>query len=208
MQVVLPDNLELLSLLHPSATRVDNVAVEPPLMVNPVVAGERLEKDELRVYRQVKRERAAMCTRTGSASSFSSGNAGKDSVVAALAGLSDVHNFFVLTWVGLQAEESLLRFEKMVFDLGNDRGGMFSAVTLDEYRTVFRCAWCDLVAPVDDDGKPRRDMGTQRGIERAMGISQTKARRLQPVHRDTTGLLMGLAFDISARLRTATRRAG
>ncbi len=215
MQIILPPRMELLFLLYPSSVNIENVATTVPRVTNPVLSGNvsLMSKDELKAYRE-RQHNFKMAIRNGGHVSTSSRGGRRppsitsQDVLGALEGMGDLHDFFVLGFIGMLRQQSMLQLEKMVFDVGNDRNGMFSHVPLDEFRPVFRCAWYDFLNPCSSKGEPRTDIGTVRALDRVLGCGRTtRGKRVQGVHHSIISLLLGLAVDVDDRLRVGLHDA-
>lgn len=209
----LPDNLGLLSLLCPSTScRIDNVVVHsvplvsdmviPPSMVDFSSADRPMQ---VRLLRKAKQSRQASAPRNGSRSGRRDPHVSREDVLGALTGISDLHQLFVFGLSGMLRDGALYEFERMVHAKGCELGNSLTRVSLDDFRPVFRCAWKDLCYPCSEVGTVRGDIGTLRGLARALGCSTDKAKRMMVFYEDTADLLLGLGFDVSSRLRVGLR---
>lgn len=201
----IPSNLELLALLNPASVRVDNVAVEPPLVVSPVVQGQRLKGNDLVEHRKVKRARAAGLRQSGTQGGRAVATVTREDVLGAISHLSPLHNLFVLGWLRLLRDESMNEFLRLAYVEGLDRGNSFVAYALKDVTPVFWLAWGDLLQPCDGNGRPRLNIGSRNEIARVMGCSASKALRFEQVYYDVSVILMGLAIDLSRSLREGLR---
>lgn len=200
-----PGNLELLALLNPASVRVDNVAVEPPIVIDPVVNGRRLKGNELQDYRKVKRVRAAGLKSSSSRGGWAVARVSREDVLGAISDLGPLHNLFVLGWCGLLRETALEEFLRLAYVEGLERSNSFTLHALKDVGPVFWLAWGDLVQPCDDQGRQRIHIGSRNEIARVMGCSASKAARFEAVYEDAGVILMGLAIDLSRSLAVGLR---
>lgn len=204
----LPPNLEILSLLSLSSSRIDNVAVAPPMVFDPVIVPEGLVGSSRSAYRkefnQARRSRRESCA-TPRAASGRRQSIGREDVLIALEGLSDLGNFFVFGFAGLLKSGSFTEFARLVYMKGLATGA-FVDVTMRDFLPVFKCAFADLLDPTKD-GMARVDIGTVNGLSRSMGCSRVKAKRLLSAYIDIAGILLLVAQEVSRRLWLGLRRA-
>lgn len=204
----LPPNLEVLSLLSLSSSRIDNVAVAPPMVFDPVVPPAELSGSSLVAYRrefnQARRARCESCA-TPRASGGRRQAIGREDVLVALEGVSDLCNFFVFGFTGLLKPASFSEFARLVYSEGLSAGA-FIDVTMRDFLPVFKCAFADLLNPTKD-GKSRTDIGTVNGLGRSLGCSKVKAKRLLDAYIDIAGILLMTAQEVSRRLSVGLKRA-
>ena len=200
-----PSNLELLALLNPASVRVDNVAVEPPLVVSPVVQGRLLKGGELVEHRRVKRARAAGLRRSGTQGGRAMAKVTREDVLGAMSHLSPLHNLFVLGWCRILRDGAMDEFLRLAYSLGIERSNSFTYYAINDVRPVFWLAWGDMLEPCDAKGRARSNMGSRNEIARVMGCSASKAARFEVVYEDVSRLLLELALDVSQSIRVGLR---
>ncbi len=205
----LPSNLELLALLSVSSATVSNVAVAPPTVYDPVVAPAGLDRDEASKYR--KEMMTARRARSAGMSSSSTRGAkldsiGREDVLASIASLSDLANFFVLGFSGLLVGNSLAEFSRLVYAKGIENGNSFTTVTMEDYAPVFAVVFRDLINPCSSSGKPRANIGSRNHLARSLGCSTAKATRLMDCYADIAHVLMLAAQEVSTKLYVGLKK--
>lgn len=204
----LSPNLELLRLLNPSTTSIDNVAVSNPL-VFAVDRPEVLRKGQSFV--DYKREIVAQ-RRANSESSPASGTRGgrksaaisKEDVLTSLSSVSDLAHYFVYAFTGMIQSATIADYQRQVFGEGlkNDR---FVDITFKDFTEVFSAVWYDILTPCVD-GMRRRDIGTFSGLARQLKCSKDKAKRLMDCYRDIGHIIMTSMNEVAQALWVSLKR--
>ena len=206
----LPDKLEILSLLSVSSPNVSNAAAAPPLMLDPVVVPSHVPMSERAAYRRefnAARRQRAINGATSSTRGARKQSIGREDVLIALEGVSDLANFFVLGFTGLLTSASIIEYSRLVYTAGINENNSFTSVTMQDYAPVFAVAFNDLLNPCSKSGKTRTNIGTRNGLARSLDCSTAKAARLLECYNDTAHILLKSAQEVAHSLHVGLRRA-
>ena len=207
----LSPNLELLSLLDPSTTSIDNVSIAPPIAF--VVDRADAAVNDAKGFAQYKRETVAVRRSRSEGSPRSSTRGGrktggvtKDDVLSSLSTVSRLGHYFVYGFTGLLQADSTADYQRLVYGEGlkNDR---FHDLTFSDFNPVFAAVWHDLLTPCTSTGSPRQDIGTISGLARQLKCSKDKSKRLLECYRDIAHIVMQSQNEVSQALWSGLSRA-
>ncbi len=187
------DCLELLSLLLPQSVGWDGFQAATRVgAALPPHTGRALSQ-EGREYRKNLKQ----ALRNGDHSAVSKGGGrkqasiGRDDVLAALAGVSELQELFVYGFLGMLRENALHEFEREAYRAGI-ADDMFLSVSFDEFAPVFAVAW--------HSWRANRVVISVRELGRMLNCGQKKAGTLIGVFSQSLSLINTLESEVCCHL--------